>query len=173
MTESILEEAQRLIHGQRNQDYGHPRDNFGHTAALFSAYLGIEVTMLDVAQLMMLVKMSRQQGTGYHRDSTTDIAGYAGCIERCYDEPREDDTIDAEVVDLDEPRQWLSLADVPAGVIVTDRLNNKDQWRISEHSGLLEIKFEDEKKWDDDTAHRGGLPLTAWDNFGPFTEVRA
>ncbi|AGK87528.1 phosphofructokinase [Mycobacterium phage HINdeR] len=168
MTESILQEAQRLIHGQRNKDYGHPRENFGHTAALFSAYLGIEVTMLDVAQLMMLLKMSRQHGTGYHRDSTTDIAGYAGCIERCYDEPV--DVIEGEVVQ----RQWLSLADVPAGVIVTDRASNsKDLWRISAHSGLLEIKFEDENHWDDDTAHRSGSPLTDWDNFGPFTEVLA
>ena len=85
--ESILEEAQRLIHGPRNKNYGHPRDNFRDTAALFSGYLGMEITDIDVANLMILLKVARVKGTGYHRDSFTDIAGYAGCVERIYEEP--------------------------------------------------------------------------------------
>ncbi|QAX93215.1 hypothetical protein SEA_BEATRIX_53 [Mycobacterium phage Beatrix] len=91
MTESILEEAQRLIHGPRNKNYGHPRENFADISALFSAYLERPITDLDVANLMILVKVARVKGTGYHRDSYTDIAGYAGCAERIYEEPVEED----------------------------------------------------------------------------------
>ncbi|WAB08918.1 hypothetical protein PBI_TOTE_49 [Mycobacterium phage Tote] len=91
VTESILEEAQRLIHGPRNKNYGHPRENFADISALFSAYLERPITDLDVANLMILVKVARVKGTGYHRDSYTDIAGYAGCAERIYEEPVEED----------------------------------------------------------------------------------
>lgn len=87
MGESILEEAQRLIHGERNQNYGHPRDNFADIARLFSGYLGQELSTIDVANLMILLKVARVKGAGYHRDSFTDIAGYAGCVERIYEEP--------------------------------------------------------------------------------------
>ncbi|WNO26548.1 hypothetical protein SEA_DEXES_54 [Mycobacterium phage Dexes] len=156
MTESILEEAQRLIHGPRNKNYGHPRENFADISALFSAYLERPISDLDVANLMILVKVARVKGTGYHRDSYTDIAGYAGCAERIYEEPVEEDGqptlfdlplpddlirnededslswVDAlnditysdedgdDPVDLDEPRVWGSLRDVPAGVVVKD-----------------------------------------------------
>jgi hypothetical protein len=92
---SILEEAQTLIHGERNKNYGHPRENFRDIAALFGAYFGIEVTDLDVANLMILVKVARVKGTGYHRDSFTDIAGYAGCAERIYEE---EDTSDSPTI---------------------------------------------------------------------------
>ena len=91
MTESILQEAQRLIHGERNKNYGHPRENFSDIAALFAAYLGREISPIDVANLMVLVKIARVKGTGYHRDSFTDIAGYAGCVERIYEEPVDSD----------------------------------------------------------------------------------
>ncbi|QBP32003.1 hypothetical protein SEA_KRISTOFF_54 [Mycobacterium phage Kristoff] len=87
MSESILEEAQRLIHGERNKNYGHPRENFADIAALYSGYLGQPISDIDVANLMILMKIARVKGTGYHRDSFTDIAGYAGCVERIYEEP--------------------------------------------------------------------------------------
>ncbi|AEJ94553.1 hypothetical protein PBI_ACHEBE_51 [Mycobacterium phage Achebe] len=86
MSESILEEAQRLIHGERNKNYGHPRENFSDIAALFSGYLERPISDIDVANLMILMKIARVKGTGYHRDSFTDIAGYAGCVERIYEE---------------------------------------------------------------------------------------
>lgn len=82
MTESILEEAQRLIHGERNKNYGHPRDNFREILALWNGYLGLQLNALDVANLMILMKVARAKDAGWHRDSYTDIAGYAGCAER-------------------------------------------------------------------------------------------
>lgn len=86
-TESILQEAERLIHGDRNKNYGHPRENFDDIATMFAAYLEMPITDIDVANLMILVKVARVKGSGYHRDSFTDIAGYAGCVGRIYEEP--------------------------------------------------------------------------------------
>lgn len=85
---SILQDAQKLIHGERNKDYGHPRENFANTAALWSAYTGFPFDEKDVANMMILVKLSRvRPSQPYHRDSYTDIAGYAGTAERVYEEP--------------------------------------------------------------------------------------
>jgi hypothetical protein len=78
---NILNEAEQAIFGERNQNYGHPRDNFTHTAALWSAHKGVEFSAQEVAEFMVLLKLSRLQN-GYHRDSVVDIAGYAGTIER-------------------------------------------------------------------------------------------
>ncbi|AEK09251.1 phosphofructokinase [Mycobacterium phage JC27] len=135
--ESILEEAQRLIHGPRNKNYGHPRENFADISALFSAYLERPITDLDVANLMILVKVARVKGTGYHRDSYTDIAGYAGCAERIYEEdPRVEITVDTDnavssdwlFVDEEEPEPveedgQLALFDFP---LPDDLIRNED-----------------------------------------------
>lgn len=108
MSESILREAERLIHGERNKNYGHPRDNFADIAALFSAYLGREITDIDVANLMILVKIARVKGTGYHRDSFVDVAGYAGCVERIYEESPKVDALTG-LADLpNDPDEWIS-----------------------------------------------------------------
>lgn len=174
MSKSILEEAQELIHGQRNVDYGHPRDNITHTANMFGAYLGIEVTPLDVCNLMAMLKMSRVHTTGYHRDSIVDIAGYAGVAERVYEEPAEseDDAEFARRLIPDEllgeltpekkiARVWRSLADVPEGVVVEDMYG--DLWRVDNGQSDMKTKGE---SWS------GYKPLCEIeDNYAPFTEV--
>lgn len=87
--ETILQEAQRLIYGARREDYGHPLDNFTHTAALLNAHFGDQfsrpITAEQVGELMILLKLSRQHNKPT-RDNLTDIAGYAGCIEAVGDE---------------------------------------------------------------------------------------
>ncbi|QWS69249.1 hypothetical protein SEA_BEXAN_51 [Mycobacterium phage Bexan] len=127
MTESILEEAQRLIHGPRNKNYGHPRENFADISALFSAYLERPITDLDVANLMILVKVARVKGTGYHRDSYTDIAGYAGCAERIYEEPVEED-------------DQLDLFDLP---LPDDLIRNENEDSLSWVDALNDITYAD------------------------------
>ena len=61
---------------QRAEHYGDPKPNMERTAALWSAYLGHEVTAHDVAVCMMLVKISRAQVSA-HDDNYVDIRGYA------------------------------------------------------------------------------------------------
>lgn len=81
--ETILDEAARLTSGDRDGTYGHPADDYGRTAMIFSAVLGVPVTAEQAILCMMGVKMSRLCHTTDHRDSVVDIAGYARCYERC------------------------------------------------------------------------------------------
>lgn len=83
--ESILQEAQRHVHGARNEDYGHPLDNHGRTAALWSTYLGIPVSAEQVCMLNILQKISRGMNR-ITRDTLVDIAGYSANVEMVQDE---------------------------------------------------------------------------------------
>lgn len=78
--ESILQEAQRLTHGPRQQDYGHPLDDYTRTAALVSAVLAHKLksalTAEEMALAMVCVKLSRQIHSP-KRDNMVDAAGYA------------------------------------------------------------------------------------------------
>lgn len=74
--ESILQEAERLVNGDRHQDYGTATESFGRIAAMWSAYKDWEITPKDVACMMILMKVSRSV-TSTKRDNWTDIAGYA------------------------------------------------------------------------------------------------
>lgn len=78
--ESILEEAQRIVHGQRNQDYGSPLANFTQTAGLINATFGTEFIAEDIPILMILLKISRHRHKR-KRDNLVDIAGYAATAE--------------------------------------------------------------------------------------------
>jgi len=77
--EQILADAIKLTTGDRNKDYGDPRPNFDQTAALFTQYLNFHVSAVDVAVLMILVKVARLSESPGKLDNWTDIAGYAAC----------------------------------------------------------------------------------------------
>lgn len=80
--ESILDEAKRITAGARNSDYGHPADDFGRTARLWTGILkaklreGAEIAATDVPLCMIAVKLARQAHR-HKRDNLVDIAGYA------------------------------------------------------------------------------------------------
>lgn len=78
--ESALQEAQRLVHGDRGATYGHPLDDYTTTAALFTAILGAPVTAEQAILCMIAVKLSRLTRKPDHRDSAVDVAGYAECL---------------------------------------------------------------------------------------------
>lgn len=77
--EHTLNEAKDCIMGDREQDYGSPENNFQTIADFWSTYLGIEVTAQQVADMMILMKISRIKNGGGTGDSYVDIAGYAAC----------------------------------------------------------------------------------------------
>lgn len=76
---TILEEAQQLVGGDRQQDYGNASESFTRIARLWSAYKGVEISPKDVGMMMILMKVSRSVGSN-KRDTLVDIAGYAQCI---------------------------------------------------------------------------------------------
>ncbi len=82
---NVLEEANRLVHGDRNQDYGSPLDDFTRTAKMWSAILGCEVTPEQVGLCMCAVKISRQCNKP-KGDNLVDLAGYAETVNMVIDE---------------------------------------------------------------------------------------
>lgn len=82
---NILEEANKLVHGDRNADYGHPLDDFARSAAMWSAIIGHPVTPEQVGLCMCAVKISRQCNKP-KADNLVDLAGYAETVNMVIDE---------------------------------------------------------------------------------------
>lgn len=67
--------AADLVAGDRNDEYGHPLDDFSRAALIWQAILGCEVSAEQVALCMIGVKISRE----VHRpkaDTVVDGVGY-------------------------------------------------------------------------------------------------
>lgn len=77
--EQTAAEAVKLILGDRADDYGDARANFGRIAARWSQILGIEITEWQVCHMMIDLKMSRLCQV-YKHDSAVDIIGYAALM---------------------------------------------------------------------------------------------
>ena len=73
----ILAAAEQLIWGDRQEDYGDASQSFGRIAKFWTAYLGAPVNSQDVANMMILMKVSRLVTSPGKKDSYIDIAGYA------------------------------------------------------------------------------------------------
>jgi len=73
----ILVEAETLINGDREKDYGTPQESFGCIAKMWSSYLDGKSNLdaADVCHMMALLKIARLRN-GPHRDSNVDGAGY-------------------------------------------------------------------------------------------------
>lgn len=75
-----LDEAGRIISGDRDAQYGGPEDNFLRIAKIWSVILGVEVTSEDVAMMMVGLKVARYANKAeFQPDTWIDVAGYAAC----------------------------------------------------------------------------------------------
>lgn len=96
-SETVLQEAQRLVYGDRQAAYGHPYDDYSRTGRIFSAVIdgwlrqqpGFEniprvpdMPAPTACLLMVGVKMSREVNAP-KRDNRTDGAGYFACVDLC------------------------------------------------------------------------------------------
>ena len=85
--ETILQEAQRIVMGDREGAYDHPSRNFERTAELLTAVLkgklapSATISLQDVALIMIMLKVARQIHK-HGRDNLVDIAGYTECLAR-------------------------------------------------------------------------------------------
>jgi hypothetical protein len=79
--ESALQEAQRLVHGDRGAAYGHPIDDYTRTGRIWGAIQGVPDIDPRICCLMMAaVKISREVNAP-KRDNRVDLAGYAECAQ--------------------------------------------------------------------------------------------
>ena len=79
--ENVLEEADRLVYGERGDCYGHPLIDYTKTSKFWSVILGVEVTPEQAIMCMITLKLSREMNAP-KRDNRVDIAGYAECLNR-------------------------------------------------------------------------------------------
>lgn len=94
---TVLDEANSLINGNRQEAYGHPLENFTDIADLWTAYLRVKaydfqkaeadteaptdsLAAEDVAMMQALLKIARE-AKHPKRDNQVDGAGYLGCLE--------------------------------------------------------------------------------------------
>ena len=78
----VLEKAESLVNGARAQDYGDAYDNHERIANMWSVLLGTNVTVSQVYQCMVAVKLARLIVTPDHEDSWVDICGYGALGEK-------------------------------------------------------------------------------------------
>jgi len=74
----ILAEASRLVSTDRQSQHGDKLENHQNIAALWSAYLGVDISPAQVAMLMVLLKVARTKTGAYNADDFVDGAGYLG-----------------------------------------------------------------------------------------------
>lgn len=129
--ETILEKAERVVMGNREEAYGHPKMNHMCTATMWNAYLdrrgdalglkqGVILRAEDVCFLNILQKVSRCANK-ITKDNLADIAGWAYCVERIFDA---DDTSD---LDIDNMHEFSSLA---AGSKICERCHRTPEHRL-------------------------------------------
>ena len=86
----ILRAAEKIVSGERQEQYGSPEDNFATIAHYWECYLdaraknagtGASFTLSadDVAAMMILFKAGRLSTGAGSADTWIDIAGYAAC----------------------------------------------------------------------------------------------
>jgi len=79
--ESILQEAERLINGDRREAYGDAKTMFDNIAKGWSVIFGKEVTGKQVALAMAWLKICRENNKS-KRDNIVDGAAYLALIEK-------------------------------------------------------------------------------------------
>lgn len=80
----ILDEAKKCVCGDREQDYGTPEQNFTTIANFWIDYFTgkgqpIDISAVDVAAMMALVKIARISSGHAKDDNWIDLCGYAAC----------------------------------------------------------------------------------------------
>ena len=72
----ILRKTESLVNGPRAKEYGDAHENHARIAQMWSVLLDKPVTIQQVYQCMVAVKLARLIVTPDHEDSWVDICGY-------------------------------------------------------------------------------------------------
>jgi hypothetical protein len=82
--ESILVEADKIVSGPREEQYGDAEENFAIAAEIFNSInhkKPYEINSSGVVLVLMAVKLARE-GNKHSRDNLVDLAGYAEILNR-------------------------------------------------------------------------------------------
>lgn len=79
--QSILSEAEEIVNGIRQSDYGAARESFSRIATIASVMTGKELSPEDCCAVMMAVKLVRES-FNHKRDNLVDLCGYAELMNR-------------------------------------------------------------------------------------------
>ena len=74
-----LEAAKACVCQNREQEYGAVENNFAMIADLWSVYLAVEITPVDAAMMMNLLKTARIKTGTFKEDSFVDACSYIAC----------------------------------------------------------------------------------------------
>jgi len=80
---SILLEAEEIVNGSRNCDYGDSNDNLENIATIARS-LGVNIDGAGVCRVMIAVKLGRQKFK-HKRDNLVDACGYLEMLNRWED----------------------------------------------------------------------------------------
>lgn len=75
--EQSLTAARKAVLDDREETHGTLTENFGQVSEFWSTYLGVEITEVDVAVMMVLMKASRQKAGTNKFDHYADMVGYS------------------------------------------------------------------------------------------------
>lgn len=75
--DGILDTAKDIVNGVRINDYGEVENNFRIIGNMWSLYLGRTIDQVDVANMMILLKVARNASGHGKADNWIDICGYA------------------------------------------------------------------------------------------------
>ena len=74
--DKALDKAKALVPGDRAKDYGNAYDNHERIAKLWSAIIGVQISVRMVYLCMIALKIARLVQNEKHIDSWIDICGY-------------------------------------------------------------------------------------------------
>ena len=97
ISEDLLDEAKKLIGGNRQQDYGEKLTNHQNIADFWSIFLKKKITAHDVAICMALVKVARLMHQ-HKKDSYIDMAAYAAIAGEIESRTNKDRSFESEGV---------------------------------------------------------------------------
>lgn len=163
---NILNTANDIINGDRKDEYGDAFDSFDRIAGLWSSYLDHHITPVDVAQMMILMKVSRGANVAklnaIQEDSLVDIAGYSalayqvsenyfkdeaarnvkddGFEMACKCHPSNTDADDVEEDDDKDPWEDVTIADV---VVFLTALLSDDEEKEDKKENKKSTSFQD------------------------------
>lgn len=78
---SILTEAESIVNGDRDVQYGDPNEAFKEYSNILETTFGIKLTPAEICKVQIAIKLGRLKYK-HKRDSVVDLCGYAEILNR-------------------------------------------------------------------------------------------